>query len=289
MTVVRPPPPRVAGGGQAAAGWPGSAAHAWRLTIAAGGFVAGTHAGFDYNSFPADGWTAGAGGLCALQPFAAQSDREHRCGAVRPSAAGDTDCGRRALPPCSLGWPPPLPRARASCAAGLPRYRADAIPPRAWRHSLLVVPAALATVHQAIAALLRAAASLAPACTRSRPSGSGHARGTRSGFDCVERCARARPRTMRAAGRNSCTRFWMPFRMASASMAGSSGHDVQPRLHANHDRCAAECRRSPREVIGVGPQAGEYGSGDPDEIFAQQMAFDVIAPAGRASGGDRTA
>ena len=44
------------------------------LTIVAGSFVAGTHAGFEYNTLPADGGQAGTGELRPAATFPAQSD-----------------------------------------------------------------------------------------------------------------------------------------------------------------------------------------------------------------------
>ncbi len=59
------------------------------LTIVAGGFTAGLHAGLDLQHVPADGWPPGAGRLRDAASARPQPDREHRRRAVRSSPAGD--------------------------------------------------------------------------------------------------------------------------------------------------------------------------------------------------------
>ncbi len=68
LTVLRPVPPRPAAGRSLhALAWACCACIA--LTIVAGGFVAGTHAGFDYNTFPLMDGRLAPIGYSRLEPF----------------------------------------------------------------------------------------------------------------------------------------------------------------------------------------------------------------------------
>ncbi len=69
LSVLRPLPPAPRRRARCCTGMAGICCALVALTIVAGGFVAGTHAGFDLQHVPADGRPAGAGRLRALQPF----------------------------------------------------------------------------------------------------------------------------------------------------------------------------------------------------------------------------
>jgi cytochrome c oxidase assembly protein subunit 15 len=69
------------------------------VTILAGGFVAGTHAGFTYNPVPPDGWQPAPVRLRVTPADLAQSHGKPRDSAVRPSLAGDIHRGRGDLYP----------------------------------------------------------------------------------------------------------------------------------------------------------------------------------------------
>ena len=84
LTVLRPVAATPGGEPAAASPGRGSGCAVSQLTMLAGGFVAGTHAGLDYNTFPLmeGGWCQRA--TLALKPFVAQSNREHcrRCSSI---------------------------------------------------------------------------------------------------------------------------------------------------------------------------------------------------------------
>ena len=69
------------------------------LTILAGGFVAGTHAGFTYNTFPLMDGSLLPSGYASAPAVLAQSHGKPRDSAVRPSLAGDIHRGRGDLYP----------------------------------------------------------------------------------------------------------------------------------------------------------------------------------------------
>jgi heme a synthase len=170
LMVVRPLPRPEAGRLLHRLTWACSACVA--LTMLAGGFVAGTHAGFDYNTFPLMGGRLVPADYATLQPFARNLTEN--------IAAVQFD--HRLLATLTLL------AAFATLVVGVVARR-----PRAVRRGLLaflglalmqylvgvatlvfVVPSALATVHQAVAALLLAAAivllhSTRPAPVRQRP------------------------------------------------------------------------------------------------------------------------
>ena len=125
----------------------------------AGGFVAGTHAGFDYNTFPLMDGRLVPADYAALEPFArnlteniAAVQFDHRLLATLT-----------VLSPCSPRWSsgsPPARRVRvrrallAFLGIALMQYLLGVAT------LVLVVPIALATMHQAVAALLFIAAAI---------------------------------------------------------------------------------------------------------------------------------
>ncbi len=125
------------------------------LTVVAGGFVAGLHAGLVYNEFPLMGGGVVPPDYASLQPFAPQSDGECGRRAVRPPGARDAHRagragdrgGRAACGPAAGG------AAGGAGAGGLvvAQYALGVA-------TLLgVVPVPLATAHQAVAVMLLAA------------------------------------------------------------------------------------------------------------------------------------
>ena len=139
------------------------------LTIVAGGFVAGTHAGFDYNTFPLMDGRLVPEGYARLQPGPAEPDREHRGSAVRPSLAGDID---RPRDPGGGG-----DRLRPGRGRGVRRVLLALGAVVAVQYALgvatllAVVPVDLAVAHQCTAVLLldrRARARCTP-CARPQP------------------------------------------------------------------------------------------------------------------------
>ena len=126
------------------------------LTIAAGGFVAGLHAGLIYNTFPLMDGSFVPAGYAPAAAVRAELVRECRRGAVQPSPAGDDD-GRRGAAAVAGG------AARGAAAAGPPRLHA-LLAAAALQFALgvatllLVVPVPLGAAHQAGAVLLLTAA-----------------------------------------------------------------------------------------------------------------------------------
>jgi heme a synthase len=169
LSVVRPAPPRP----QAT-----RAVHrlAWlccacvALTMLAGGYVAGTHAGLDYNTFPLMDGRLVPSGYARLEPFlrnltdnVAAVQFDHRLLATLTLAA--------VVATLVVGLAGPAPRASrpallALFAAALAQYLLGVAT------LLLVVPIPLATAHQAVATLLLSAAVvLLHTSRRPRPVG----------------------------------------------------------------------------------------------------------------------
>ena len=163
---ARPQPPAPAGGGRrarlgrspavAAGAAPRSCSALVALTIVAGGFVAGPHAGLTYNTFPLmDGsWCRPAMPSCGRY---AELVREYCRGPVQPPRAGHDHCRRRR---CCCGWRgsgrSAAPARRSRCTRCSPPLRCK------WRSAsrpcCLAVPIPLAAAHQAGAVLLLTAA-----------------------------------------------------------------------------------------------------------------------------------
>ena len=122
------------------------------LTMLAGGFVAGTHAGFDYNTFPLMDGRLLPRGYAALQPFvrnltenipAVQFDHRLLATVTVLLVAGTLGLGLIERPPRSTR--------RALIALGIAAALQYTL---GVATLLLVVPVALATLHQAVATLL---------------------------------------------------------------------------------------------------------------------------------------
>jgi cytochrome c oxidase assembly protein subunit 15 len=122
------------------------------LTILAGGFVAGTHAGFDYNTFPFMDGRLLPQGYAALHPFlrnltenipAVQFDHRLLATVTLLVAVGTSGVG--------LMRRPPLPTRVALIALGIAAILQYIL---GVATLLLVVPVALAALHQAVATLL---------------------------------------------------------------------------------------------------------------------------------------
>lgn len=166
LTVLRPAPPRPAASG---------ALHSMAriccvsiaLTMLAGGFVAGTHAGFDYNTFPLmDGQLVPAS-YATLEPFIrnlteniAAVQFDHRLLATLTIVVGAATLavGFASRPPMSSR----LALAAFGCTAIVQYLLGVAT-------LLLVVPIALAAMHQAVATLLLTTAIVLLHATRQRP------------------------------------------------------------------------------------------------------------------------
>jgi heme a synthase len=155
LTVLRPVPPRPpAGRSLHRLAWACSACVA--LTMLAGGFVAGTHAGFDYNTFPLMDGRLVPQDYARLEPFErnlteniAAVQFDHRLLATLTAMAS--------IVTLVVGFAMRSPRAArfallAFLGAALAQYGIGVAT------LLLVVPIALATLHQAVAMLVLTAA-----------------------------------------------------------------------------------------------------------------------------------
>ncbi len=168
LTVLRPYPRAPAG-----SAWlrrlVGTAVALVALTILAGGFVAGIHAGLDYNTFPLMGGRLVPSGYAALHPLAlnwtenvAAVQFDHRLLA--------TLTGLVAIAAVLVG-------ARTAAASAVPGLRPALLALGAAVATqyalgvttlLLVVPPVLATAHQIVAVLVLTAALTALHCLRGR-------------------------------------------------------------------------------------------------------------------------
>ncbi len=167
LSVLWPVPPRPAANRLLhRLGWLGCGAIA--LTMLAGGFVAGTHAGFDYNTFPMMNGHLVPEGYAALQPFVrnlteniAAVQFDHRLLASFTVLAVAITFGY------GLSTHPPRATRIALIALGaaaLVQYLLGVAT------LLLVVPVPLAALHQAAAALLLTAAIVLVHMTRAPPA-----------------------------------------------------------------------------------------------------------------------
>ena len=168
MTVLRPVPPRPpADRSLHRLAWICCACVA--LTMLAGGFAAGTHAGFDYNTFPLMDGRLVPRDYTRLEPFVrnlteniAAVQFDHRLLATLTALA--------AIATLVVGFAVRSPRATrfalaAFLGAALVQYLIGVAT------LLLVVPIALATLHQAVAALLLTAAIVLLHTSRPSPAG----------------------------------------------------------------------------------------------------------------------
>jgi heme a synthase len=166
LTVLRPVPPRPpAARSLHRLAWACCAFVA--LTMLAGGFVAGTHAGFDYNTFPMMGGRLIPQDYARLDPFVrnlteniAAVQFDHRLLATLTVAA--------AVATVVVGFARQSPRGSRFAllvllGIALAQYLLGVAT------LLLVVPIAMATLHQAIAALLLTAAIVLLHTSRSPP------------------------------------------------------------------------------------------------------------------------
>ncbi len=166
LTVLRPVPPRPPAGRLLhSLAWACCACVA--LTMVAGGFVAGTHAGFAYNTFPLMEGRLVPTDYGRLEPFArnltenlAAVQFDHRLLATLTVLV--------AIATLAVGFatrPPPVARHAlvALSGAALVQYLLGVAT------LLLVVPVALAAMHQAVAALLLTAAIVLLHATRPAP------------------------------------------------------------------------------------------------------------------------
>jgi cytochrome c oxidase assembly protein subunit 15 len=168
LTVLRPVPPRPpADRSLHRLAWICCACVA--LTMLAGGFAAGTHAGFDYNTFPLMDGRLVPRDYTRLEPFVrnlteniAAVQFDHRLLATLTALA--------AIATLVVGFAVRSPRATrfalaAFLGAALVQYLIGVAT------LLLVVPIALATLHQAVAALLLTAAIVLLHTSRPSPAG----------------------------------------------------------------------------------------------------------------------
>ena len=152
--------------------WVAACAVLLALTIVAGGFVAGTHAGLEYNSFPLMDGHLVPPGYARLHPFAANLTRnlaavqfDHRLLATITALIGIGLAGAAAL-----GWargrPHPASIRRPLLALGVLVGAQYAL---GVATLLLVVPVPLAAAHQANAVLVLTAALVALHALRPLP------------------------------------------------------------------------------------------------------------------------
>ncbi len=166
LTVLRPVPPRPAAGRSLhSLAWACCACVA--LTIVAGGFVAGTHAGFDYNTFPLMDGRLVPIGYSRLEPFVrnlteniAAVQFDHRLLATLTVLI--------TVATLVVGFATRQPRgARRALAALMGIAAVQYLLGVATL--VFVVPLALAATHQAVAALLFSAAVVLLHSTRPVP------------------------------------------------------------------------------------------------------------------------
>ena len=145
-----PPGPRILDAGRALRGWSWFTLGLTALTIVAGGFVAGLHAGLTYNTFPLMDGRLAPEGYAALTPFArnlieniATVQFNHRVMATLTLAA--------ALALVALAWPRRARLGRRLAALALTVLLQYAL---GVATLLLFVPPGLAVAHQVCAVLL---------------------------------------------------------------------------------------------------------------------------------------
>ncbi len=167
LSVLWPVPPRPAASRLVHnLGWLGCGAIA--LTMLAGGFVAGTRAGFDYNTFPLMEGRLVPEGYAALDPFVrnlteniAAVQFDHRLLASLTLLVVVITVG------LGLTTNPPRPTRNALIALGAAAAAQYLL---GVATLLLVVPVALAALHQAGAALMLTAAIVLVHATRAAPA-----------------------------------------------------------------------------------------------------------------------